>query len=282
MPRARRWIGPKNSAKNSSTVNVQRLPGNRTGLIRGQERRRRGNLGGGEASSLQNSLQKLRQLRFRRHAEARADGNAQFLRHLRLRDRPRTDGIGPHAASRRLRRRGARERKQSGFGRGVGRSPGVGRLGRDARDIQNHAAAARVHRGQHQAREQERAAQVDRDDAVPLLGGDLLDGLYRAVVAGVVDENSGDAEAIFRDGNDVRAIGFTGDVAGDPGGAAARFFDFRGDRAHFGLGARGNQHRGAFGGKAQRDGPADSAAAAGDNGDFSLKHHGHFQRRENG
>jgi hypothetical protein len=138
-------------------------------------------------------------------------------------------------------------------------------------EVDDAAPMAPAHAGQDGLRHQEARFQVDRDQFVPIPLGDLFDALH-AGDAGVIHQDIDVAE-FHADGiHQAIDAGASGDVGLDGDTAAPEASDLR-----FGVLRVGgaspviDRHIGACPGKCHRDGAADAAAGAGDQGDFALQ-----------
>src|SRR5262249_27156104 len=156
---------------------------------------------------------------------------------------------------------------------GVVDLPGVDVLGGDAGDVDNPPLAALHHPEGHRVAEVEHPAEVGPDDVVPL----LLGHAHEQPVgddAGVVDED-GDGPQFLLDA--LHASLHRGGV-GDVGLHGDRPAAGGGDLADEPLGrlavaAVDDRDVGTLGGEGAGDGPADAAAAPGDDCDLILQPH---------
>ena len=128
----------------------------------------------------------------------------------------------------------------------------------------------RIMPGRHRARQTEHGGEVGREDRVPVLVGDL-DRLLLERDARVVDEDVDRARARRRSPPRRRRSAPARDVEPEPPAPAARRGDLRGGRVDLIRGARAAGHRGARRAERQRDGPADAAARARDQGDAARE-----------
>ena len=91
------------------------------------------------------------------------------------------------------RRVAARQSFHAGLGGVVVHADGAGAARRTRGDVDDPAPLARPHHGQHGLRAQERRFQVDRDGAVEIVLGQIIDAAHDRD-AGIVDENVDRAE----------------------------------------------------------------------------------------
>jgi len=117
------------------------------------------------------------------------------------------------------------------------------------------------------------STKIRGEHRIPFLNRDFLDGFYRSIDSRVVHQNMESAKLLARGGEGLRAAGFGGNISGYDGGFTGAA-NFTRDGFELFAGAGGKDEFCAFGSKAERDGAADAAACAGDDGDFSSKEQG--------
>ncbi len=142
--------------------------------------------------------------------------------------------------------------------------------GGDTADIDDASAVLRLHDGEGRAGAEERGAEVGSDNVVPGLGGDLVQrgGMEKA---GVVHQDVESTEAGQRLFKKVGYIRLDFNVSWDDLNVAVKRPDDPGGRLKAFLSTRGQDEAGALPGEGDSDGLADTAAGAGDQGDFTVE-----------
>src|SRR6202163_1576566 len=198
-------------------------------------------------------------------------GLGDLTDHLGL-DETGRDGVDRDAAARHLQREALGEPEQPGFGRRVIRLADVARLADDRADVDDAPGTALDHVLDHALDHAERAEQVDVEHVAPVvvrhLAHRLVDG-----DAGVVDQEVDAPEALEHFGDDALAVFRLVDAALMHRHLAALAFELALER--FGgfltLAVPGSDAHAVFR-QHRRDRAADSAGAAGDQRNVSVKH----------
>src|ERR1035441_6747294 len=157
------------------------------------------------------------------------------------------------------------------LGRGVVRAHHTADVRGHRGEVDDAAPVARAHAGQDGLGHQEARLQVDCDQLVPILLGDLFDALH-AGDAGVIHQDFDVAELRLDgihqaiDAGADRDVGLDGDTAA-PEAGDLRFRVLRVGGASPVI----DRQVGACPGKCYRDGTADAPAGTGDQGDFALQ-----------
>ena len=157
--------------------------------------------------------------------------------------------------------------REAGFAGAVGGAQRRGAQARDRGDVDDGAAAGVAHQRRRGLRAQERAGEIDRQHARPVLVGDVEDRLEDGD-AGIVDQRVEPAE-FLRDG--VEGAGHALRV-GDVAGRCARVTSGLAERRERALQVLAvdveQRHAPALGEKALGGGEPDAARGAGDQGGF--------------
>ena len=185
-------------------------------------------------------------------------------------DPARQDGVGLDVVGGPGHRAGAGELHDAALAGGIGRREAGAEDRQHRADIDDLAAAGRLHGWVGCLRAHERAGEVGRNDAVPLLEFERV-RRFSNIDAGIVDENV-DAAELFGDAFDHGSdISLVGDVGGDRD---------RPDAARLELGGRGGRfrfiaadHRDVGAGFRQppRHAEPDAAIAAGDDSHLAAE-----------
>src|SRR6476469_3638941 len=265
-PRSASSGSPGGSVRSASVTSVLRsagdvddLAGDEAGLLAREEGGRGGDVLGladaGDGDLLGRPLEEL--------LEGDAHALGGLARHVG-RDEARRDGVGRDAELPELDGEGLREALETGLGGGVVGLPAVAERGGGA-EVDDAAELRVDHVLLRRAGHEERAAQVDVHDGVPVVGGHLEEHVA-AADAGVVDEDRRGAEL----GGDAldRGLhpGLVGDVDTHGETLAAGGLDVG---YHCGAGRLVQVEDGdgiPVGGEALGDSGADAARGAGDDG----------------
>src|SRR3954470_11185297 len=200
----------------------------------------------------------------------------RLARHQRRHDRPRADRVHADPLVGVLDGRVLRQAADAVLARGVRAQEPNGPQAGVRRRVDDGAAARPEHVADLVLHAEERAAQVDGDDAIELGVVGLVQALVDAdagVVVGVVEA----AIALDRLGDDARAVLRARHVARDEGGVAALVADRLHRLLAAGAGALevGDDHGGALLGEADRARAADAARRARDEARPALHPPGH-------
>ena len=139
-------------------------------------------------------LQALVEVGFGRDAERRRFLSDDALA-ARIVHEARQDGVDADAVRPDLAREGLCEAHHRVFGDGVGKPQRQAGPAAGGGDVDDRAAACRLHGGYREARAIELAADVDRKRAVPVGGSYILGGGGRAGDAGIVHQHIQAAES---------------------------------------------------------------------------------------
>ena len=183
---------------------------------------------------------------------------------------PGIDLIDADAVAAQRRRRVAGQRHQPALRHGVRPELRLADVGVDRADVDDRAAAARLHRLHSLLQQQERGAQVDVDDRVPQLDGRVLEVAARDA-GGVVHQHVDAAEALDGQTRDPAAGVDRGEIAGNvhrlpplvpqPFGNPAGLVGFEAV----------NHHAGAERGKVLGDAETDAGRGSGDQRDLAVE-----------